>query len=110
MTEITIEDRCQMIDDLVRTFYSMPNCSCGGPLHTLLDDLNVRDCDFVFSYQELQKPEWASVRGLGTLIIHELMKLDEPQRYAHFLYRDVALADNKDFVYNLTTFRYEMRK
>lgn len=51
-TKLTL-DRFERLNALVKVLYEQPNCLCGGPLHILIDDGNVRDCDLVFCYQNL---------------------------------------------------------
>jgi hypothetical protein len=69
---------------------------CGGPLHIVTDDGNVRDCDLVFCYRwlyEQQEDVAVYTRYLCMAILHDLMLMDEAQRTIWWLATDISLED-----------------
>ncbi len=93
--------RVNLLNALRKELYYLPGCVCGGPLHIAIDDSNLRDGDLVFCEEELRKPGWEHVYGVGIAILHELRWLSEGQRllwwrYASF--EDVLKARGKGVV------------
>lgn len=70
--------------DTIRAYigclYSIAGCSCGGLLHIVTDDKNVRDSDIEFCLQQCNEHPECEESELGKLICKELLKLTMPQR------------------------------
>lgn len=86
---INLQTRLDNLNSLRDIFYEMPGCSCGGALHILLDDGNIRDTDIVFCYKELHKEKYSSQRAVGLAILHELIMLSEAHRKQWWGYEEV---------------------
>lgn len=74
------ERRLDLLSSLRDLLYAMPNCECGGPLHIILDDGNVRDSDIAFCRKEIENEEWNYVRELCVCILDILNTLSPAQR------------------------------
>jgi hypothetical protein len=93
------ETRIGLLWEFRYMFYAQWDCVCGGPLHILLDDGNVKDSDIQFCREELQLPRWDHIRELGTVILDMLGKLSPAQRlywYEHREMQEIWDAANKD--------------
>jgi hypothetical protein len=61
----------------------------GDPLHIIVDDGNVRDCDLVYCCRDLgPDPRATLVDTLCSSILHLLTLLTEPQRMIWWLHQD----------------------
>lgn len=78
--------------DLVNELYGPE--PCGGPLHIILDDGNVRDSDLVFCYRWLHTHDDTKyVKLLCKAILHELALLTQAQRLVWWNRRLIAEQD-----------------
>ena len=70
--------------DTVRAYidclYKLEECECGGLLHIVTDDQNVRDSYIKFCLQQCNEHPEREESELGKLICEELLKLTIPQR------------------------------
>lgn len=74
-TFVNHENEFIALKKLCKTFYTLPGCGAGGPLHILLDDDNYRDGDIEFCIQQcLFHPE-PTIMALGLMICHEYLKM-----------------------------------
>jgi hypothetical protein len=83
-----LETRLNLLNDMREIFYTLPGCSCGGPLHVVLDDGNMLDNYLISAQNKLHEPEYESHRFLGLAIVQELMMLSPAQRYLWWSYAD----------------------
>ena len=68
------------IGSYINCLYGIEGCGCGGLLHILLDDNNIKDNDILFCLKEcLSHPEKEEAR-IGQLICEEYLKLNIEQR------------------------------
>ena len=89
-----LEEIVFTLEDLQKTLYSAPGCSCGGPLHIILDDGNLEDTDLEFCRRELDKNTYRylkSVLALCGAILTLLKALSPAQR--HLWWHERYLAD-----------------
>lgn len=99
-TELEIlDDRLTLLHDLSYLFYSQHNCSCGGALHILLDDFNIRDSDIAFCQKEIEKEKWVYIKELGIAILDMMKTLSPAQRLywtQHRSSKDILSVAGKD--------------
>lgn len=79
-----LENLVESLDKLVITFYDFEECVCGGPLHIVLDDGNMRDDDMKFSREWVAKNEHGYPKHVLTFalgILDILESWSPAQRY-----------------------------
>lgn len=69
-----------VLDELIAALHEVE--ACGGPLHIITDDGNLRDRDLVYCYRNVSLGEAVRThtKVLCLAILHELALLTEPQR------------------------------
>ena len=88
--------RLDNLRELVRELYGQE--PCGGPLHIITDDGNVRDGDIVFCYRYLhEEGDDVSfyIQSLSKAILHELALMSRAQRVIWWL-RDAIEKEGVD--------------
>jgi len=96
-----LESRLSLLHSLSNTLYSQDGCSCGGPLHIILDDCNIRDSDIEFCRDRIKDDEYTPIRELCVSILDMLATLSPAQRlywWEHMPVEDVLAVANKNVI------------
>lgn len=84
-----LENKLNLLHSLSNLLYGEENCACGGPLHIILDDGNIRDSDIEFCAEYINKSEWSSIKDLCSCILNMLLSLSPAQRLYWWEHRTV---------------------
>jgi len=93
-----IKQKSYILRKLIQEFYSLPGNCCGGPLHIILDDFNIRDQDLVFCFEELTKSDSITEKVLGNAILFLLSSFSPAQRWLFFDYELIEYSFIEDFI------------
>lgn len=100
---MNIQVRCQILDELHDLLYSQKDCICGGPLHIVLDNCNMKDGDLQSCIEHYNKEKYGDVKELCYAIIDMLKTFSFVQRVLWYHHESIdKIIAAKDQVFGPT--------